>query len=528
MADKNDLDSFWDIKKLVPNRKTSTLSPFSTKEKTVTVSIDGEKDDGASQRKLTFNEIGNVEAKPQRVYFPAGTLIKRVTVTHSPDKFDFHANFKKACELYFDFEGSECAFAPFYSYMPQYTQLTQLQKNYYFYWRTMLRRKEYIKTDYSYFYLYVYEILNLPSLIEAKEGLRLLVDVWKAYRKQLPNIDTNMALWVQDYCLVNELEPPLREISDFIYEVISVSRFKEFYFSSCESLGSHAVAALLGYLSDYDWRKGKYAGGDNKEVYTRHLLGAMGMFMKRFLSYNFRTFEGGNILVRNDNAFRMALLTGDVKYKITVEYRQVAEEPEARAIVTSALKYTENKLRALLGVKSRLAVKELPCEYSLVIDRYFEELFDKLNRERKKASRPEYERLYEAESDELSSLGADEIERASWETTARLVVSEDAEDEAPITAQPILEKAPNSEDDMAFGLNDDEIRFISYAYEQSFDKMKDIVKKLSTFADAVADKINEAFALNFGDVILEDLGEGYTIIPDYREDVKIWLMKTVK
>lgn len=526
MSDKKDLDSFWDISKLVPQKKTSTISPFSTKEKTVSVNISGEKEADASQRKLTFGEMRDITAKPERVYFPSGNLIKRVTVTHMPDKFDFHANFKKACELYFDFSGTECPFAPFYSYMPQYTQLTQPQKNYYFYWRTMLRRGEYIKTDYSYFYLYVYEIFNLPEKIDPKEGLELLIKVWRAYRKALPSIDANMTLWVQDYCLVNGLSAPIEQLSDFIYEVISLSNFKEFYFSSFENLGPHVISALLGYLSDYDWRKGKYAGGENKEVYQKHLLGAMEMFMKRFIAYNFSTFEGGNILVHSATAFKMALLTSDVKYKITVEYRQVAQEPQARALVTSALKYTENKLRALLGVKSRLSVKELPLQYSIIIDKYFEELFDKVNRERRIASRPEYESLYEAEREELSSVGADEIERASWETTARLVV----EDEEAFLEEEKVENTVQATApvDSSYGLSKKEIEFISLAYDEAFDKMRAVVKELSTFADAVADKINEVFAVEFGDVILEDLGEGYTIIPDYREDVKIWLMKTVK
>jgi NAD+ kinase len=43
-----------------------------------------------------------------------------------------------------------------------------------------------------------------------------------------------------------------------------------------------------------------------------------------------------------------------------------------------------------------------------------------------------------------------------------------------------------------------------------------------------ADKINEAFADNFGDIILEDLGDGYAVISDYREDVKKWLTKITK
>ena len=42
--------------------------------------------------------------------------------------------------------------------------------------------------------------------------------------------------------------------------------------------------------------------------------------------------------------------------------------------------------------------------------------------------------------------------------------------------------------------------------------------------DAPAERINEAFADNFGDVILEDDGtSGFVIIEDYLEDVIEWL-----
>jgi len=526
MSDIKDLDAFWDIEKLVPKKK-STISTFSTKEKSVTVTISGEESADISRRKLTLTDKNVEDAKPERVYYPSGTLIKKVKVTHCPDKFDFHANFKKAAEIYFDFVGTECPFAPFYSFMPQYTQLTQPQKNYYFYWRTMLRHGKYIRTDYSYFYLFVYEIINLPERIPASEGLKLLIDVWKNYRKALPNIDAYMALWVQDYCLVYELPLPMEEISDFIFDVMSVTRFKEFYFSSDVNLDTHGVGAIVAYLSDYDWRKAKYAGGENKEAYTKHLMGAMGLFIRSFLGSTAYGIEDHTISVRNDNAFRMALTTSDVKYHIEIEYRRIAEEPSVRATVTAALKYTENKLRSLLGIKSRLAVKDLLPEYCRIIDSYFETLFEKVNRERKRANRPEYEKLYEAESGNLSIDGADEIERLSWETTARLVVEDEEKTEEQVTEN-IMAADTSDECDASYGLSEKEVLFIRHAYNEDYEKMKELASELGSLPDAVAEKINEAFSDNFGDVILECVDDSYAVIADYREDVENWLTKIVR
>ena len=529
-------DDFWDIEKLVP-RKNSPLSTFSTKEKVVDFEIPIENSnsdidsDHTESRRLTASVAPLSEASgTELVYAPKSGLLKRVTVRHTPDRYDFHANFVKAAELYFDFKTSPCDFASYYSYMPQYTQLNQAQRNYYFYWRSMVRRKKYIKTDYSYFYLYVYEIINLPHLISPKEGLDLLLDLWCEYRKALPNIDANMALWVQDYCLIHQLDCPLHRIREFVFSVVGASGFKEFYLSDAETLGAEGAASVVAYLSDYDWRSGKFSGGENKEAYERHLIGAMSTLVSRLLL-------GGRILTEDSttakmerSAFRAALTTSASKYRISVEYRPISEDTGLRSIVTSALKYTENKLRALMGVKSRLAVKDLSDEYRALIDNYFAELFDKVNKERQRANRPEYEKMYELESNELSASDADEIERASWTTTARLVEDID-EYKDDVESEPAVEEVTDSitQDDIdTYGLDNSLVRFVKAALDENTAEMRHIAQEVGEIEDSLADKINEAFSDGFGDVILEIGDDGYRVIDDYKEETEIWLMKILK
>ena len=531
-----DRDDFWDIDKLVP-KKMAPLTTFSTKEKLVDVEISTPESetqdtaDNAAARKLTPPApTAKTQESREVVYTPASGLLKRVSIRHTPDKYDFHANFVKAAELYFDFKTNPCDFAPYYSYMPQYTQLNQAQKNYYFYWRSMVRRKKYIKTDYSYFYLYVYEIINLPELIPPKQGLDLLLDVWCEYRKALPNIDANMALWVQDYCLVYQLDCPIDRIREFVFSVVGASGFKEFYLSDAETLGPEGAASVIAYLSDYDWRSGKFSGGENKEAYERHLIGAMSVLVSRLLLGGKILTEDWTVAKMERSAFRSALTTSASKYRISVEYRPISEETELRGIVTAALKYTENKLRALMGVKSRLAVKDLPPEYRTLIDEYFTELFDKVNRERQRANRPEYEKNYELQTNELSFAYADEIERASWSTTARLVEDIDEYKDDTVTEAPATETAATSSEDSVntYGLDNARIRFIKAALDQNAAEMRAIAAELGEIEDSLADEINEAFADGFGDVILEIGDDGYTVIDDYKEETEIWLLKILK
>ena len=525
-------DDFWDLYKLLPKKKRSILTPFSTKEKTFIYEI--KSSDGIlhnslaeSDKSLTLGE--NAQALGEEEYVFSDGIVRNVKIKKMLDKYDFYSNFRKSALLYYDVPGNKCDFVPFFSYMPQYSQLDIPAKQYYFYWRDMIRRGKYIKTDYSYIYLYVYEILNLPDKIPAEQGIHLLTSLWRAYRQELPNIDSSMSLWLQDYCFVHKLKCPINEIREFIYDVISVAEFKEFYLSDITEGGDNAVSALLAYLSDYDWRRGKYAGGEHREIYEKHMISAM----RRLISEIWRSgevFQKGNFesetLTRS--AFRGSLCTHSVKCKLEIEYIPLSRAEALRRGVSSAVKYAENKLRALIGVKSRLSVKDLPDEYKEIIDGYFTAVFDKARHEREIASMPEYEKMYDANSTGLSFDGAGEIEKSSWATTVRLVA--DSDDEIEIisaNSQNIKENAEqkNIVEKNKYGLYAGYVELISALCFNNAEKLDTALLSIGTTLEEAVNVINEAFSDNFGDIIItEDMGE-YSIIEDYREDIEQWLTK---
>ncbi len=537
----HDYDDFWDVSKLIPKKKPS-VNRFSTSEKTSDVIIDAEdeKKYREEDKKLNFDlyKTENTSAVSSSFgYTPEhSNLIKRVTIRPSVDRFDFHDTFRKAALIYFDYKCPKCEFVSFYSYMPQYVQMTPEQKTYYFYWRDELRHGRYLKIDYSYIYLYAYEILNLPDKIGKEEGLRLLCEVWRAYRKQLPRLDGNFSVWVQDYCLVYALECPYDEISDFLFDIINASSFKEFYLSDT-SKGADTSEAMTAYLSDYDWRRGRYAGGDNSEIYRKHVKAAMADVFKIVLADE-NLFKSSFSKISR-TAFPGSLCTHTVKCILDIEYYSISHSPKLREAVTAALKYTENKLRACLGVKSRLAIKNLPDAFKAVIDKYFEAEFRHLENERKKANIPEYERLYDAPKDKLSFESALEIERASWRMTARLTEGNESEDDLYReyssdfsdrmqnskleTDANILKNNTAAKD--KYGLGEYEISFIKTALSFDADKQKKLSSECGIPIATLAENVNEAFFDNFGDVILEDNGEGvFSVIEDYHEEISEWIL----
>ena len=519
MHNSNDeRDSFWDLSRLVPKKK-EYIPPFNSKSIVSDYEIRGEESRPSKEGMLNFKPGESSASFEERSYVPGHhNLIKRVSVKKIVDKYDFYDSFRKSAELYYECKADKCDFVSFYSYMPQYSQLTREQKNYYFYWRDSVRHGRFIKSDYSYVYLLVYEILNLPEKICPKEGIELLCKLWREYRGTLRRIDSYFAVWVQDYCLIYDLECPMDIIGDFIFDVIEASSFKEFYLSNAEQATTRGVDSMVAYLSDYDWRRGKFVEGAHSELYKKHMRGAMGKIICDVFSNGIGV--GDDVATITRDAFPHSLCTHAVKCKLVLEYYPMSRDMELRSIFTGCVRYTENKLRGLIGVKSRLAVKDLEEKYKQIIDKYFNDLVSSVEKKRAVKFAPEYEKLYDAPSEVFSSEGADEIEKVSWSTTLRLVAESEENEiceektEQKVEVAGLVEENASADDTRFFGLSSEDVERIGTALAEGFSD------------DAAAERINEAFADGFGDIILELQGELYVVIDDYKEEIEEWLRQT--
>ncbi len=549
-------DSFWDLEKLLPKKRSYTpaMRPFSTKEKVSEVRIpektnarsvsSGEARTPEEERKITILPDAVRGEESEESYRPQGhPFLRKVTIRRYADRFDFYDVFRKSALNFYDYPAKPCEFVPFYSYMPQYAQLDASQKAYYFYWRDCVRKRKYLPTERSYVLLYCFEILNLPDKIAPEEGLGMLCDVWAAYRDSIPHLDHYFAGTIQDYCLFYRLACPTERIADFLPSVLAEAPIREFYLADFSGSGEAGAFALTSYLSDYDWRSSRYAAGEEKEIYHAHMTAALALLIHEIRSEGFLMEGNGRAVTDKRNAFQNSVCTMKVKCRMEIEYYPLSQAIALRRAVTAAVRYIENKIRALLSVKSRLGVKDLPDRFREVIDAYFASAFEKMEKERKRALLPAYERRYDAPEEELSILNAEEIERSSWETTARLV-EENADESAPAeqsaerpipqqetTAAPyepeedVREEGNTAQSEEEI-LTPEEIAFLRACAENSLSEQKNIAAGLALPADAVAERINTAFSDGeaIGDVVLEPGdGGGYRLIEDYREEITEWL-----
>ena len=85
------------------------------------------------------------------------------------------------------------------------------------------------QTDYSYIFLYLFEIINLPEKIPAREGALILSRLWKTYRTEFHYLDKYFGEWLCDYCLIHAVSPDWDVLEDFVGDISGKVSLPEFY-----------------------------------------------------------------------------------------------------------------------------------------------------------------------------------------------------------------------------------------------------------------------------------------------------------
>ncbi|MBE6611737.1 MAG: hypothetical protein E7632_04535 [Ruminococcaceae bacterium] len=572
MGDKpnhlNDIDNFWDLNSLLPKKRPVSPTHRAVNTETVELELgDGgtPSDSGASipprpadyappepasprNEARRLNEIPmrrRAEAnrarpmEPYLTYEPDSRLLRRVAVSKWHTHYNFYEKFRDDARRYWDRAPAECEPVSFFSYIPQYNQLKYAQLRWYIKWRDNVRRGIYLRTDFSYILLYIFEIINCPDLIEPSRGLELLCDIWLNYRTEHRRIDSYLCDWVCDFCLINQLPCPTEKLEPILGDIVAAAEFKEFYMDAGTNISS--ASSILTYCSTYDWRSSRYVTKENVKLFAAHIRAAFDKAYSEVLAEKFDEIEAKEAHMERD-AYNGALCVWDMKRSLSIDYISYARSPKFRFVVTDIIKYSENRIRMALGIKARLKVEELSDTLKACIDEYFDANLPAPEKHRTKPKEeyrdPEYDKLYEPATREFSMDNALAIEKNSWSTTEILTSALTDEPEpspeppkpSPIPAHPPIPTAPipmaDDEDEFAalLTLLDDAAR---EALRMLADGDSSGVAKAAAssgmLADALADKINETAFDLIGDSVIEPDGTGYTIITEYKGELEKWL-----
>ena len=195
--------------KTINNQNNSNSSPFTD----VFVSGSEEKsqaipaiDANAQQTKNIYTSVGSIRIK---------TSISDDRLTFDfDDDYRYGSNFTKDMAKLENKTGDKAPFVPFMQYWPSYDSMNRQQKNWYFYWRTQVRQSVYLKTDLSYIFVHIYELLSGFGWKNPEDGYNQLLALWTTYRAEHPKLDHYLLNWLFDFAQLHNLEYRIPDCHD--------------------------------------------------------------------------------------------------------------------------------------------------------------------------------------------------------------------------------------------------------------------------------------------------------------------------
>lgn len=572
--DLKEIDSFWDLNSLLPKKRPVIPSYKSTNTSTVEISVDSDKSDTSSYLppqkcenypipkeedsqllnrlplRQRAEEYRSNPLDPYLIYKPDSRLIKHVEISAWNNRFNFYEKFLNDAKRLWSRTAEETEHVPFFSYVPQYSQLSYSQMKWYLWWRENVRKGVYLKSDFCYILLHIYEILNCTEEISPSEGIKTLCALWLNYRKDYRRLDRYMCEWLCDYCLINKLPCPANTLRPILNEIAELSTLKEFYMDFSDSKG--LMECMVFSASSYDFKKSRYITEENKDIFKGHICkGAEAAAKKILEDSKYKNLFGADFRVTR-TSYASALCAYSAKRSIVVEYTSYARSPKFRFMATDIVKYCENRIRAALGVRSRLKVGEIDNSIKEEIDAYFLSALPgakKPKNNQNEESFKAYEELYEPISTSFSLESALEIEKKSWDTAELLTdaftdnfpdeYGESVENSTPLEVQApeaenstAQDEAHTEEEDMSGfdefyclikSLDENSRNLLCLLSSGNSKGIFEFSKSVGSLPDALIDKINENAYDIIGDIIIESANEEYRIMSEYEGEITKWL-----
>ncbi len=522
------LDAFWDIASLVPSQRPIRALRKSTSTVEITDGSDNSDDvqNKLSDTVITRNVLTSVadngiaQAEVES-YEPSNPLLHKVILYKATSTYDFYVDFCREAAEYWDVVGTECDYCDFFSYSPQYDQLTPEQLAYYFWWRECLRNGSYIATNTCYINLLFFELINVEGKITPYDARELMIEVVVNYSDMLRGSLSKYIKWICDFSLINKLSPSKKHSRFLVKNAVTL---KEYFVRVPQNDTRGWAQTLLEYCCSYDYRTSKFAKADALAIFDEHVLAALCKVVE-YLSKDGKILSGltfGDCKVTT-KAFEGAICATKNRYTVEVRYCSFSRSHELRFLIGDVVKHCENRIRAYIFVKSKLTVYSLPRDIQAVIDEYFDTYLPKRSRSAPKKQEPQaYDALYDLPRKELDLSNAARIENESWETTKELVEAFDDQVLEPVV---VIEEAPKLEDVANEGLSladalGEYADCVRSLLRGDSSELAEMSRRLRKPKDAIVDIINQIAVEVIGDIIIDGDDSDYSVVEDYKDMIE--------
>lgn len=396
-------------------------------------------------------------------------------------------------------------------YFPTYQSLTNLELRGYFSWRTKLRRGNLQKTSLTYAFLYIYELLNQIGVADPMDGYRKLTEFRDAYGALDDGILPYLNLWLMDYVVYYNLDAGLLADTPQVRFNRGIA-----VLDSIQSRGDEEVIRAVKQLSAKWLERSKFYREyreDCDTVIVRVLRRMSAHYnarcKKTMVEQYFGSFSQYRVILFDAAVFHERQVEGSRQYKVDENYIYRCRNSLWSVQKYNCLPHSNGKLgdvlKAIDGVMRECYGYGRPIQYKLdtkwilkIIQEEARNLLTEKKAAEEKKITIDYSRLARIRSDAAV-------------TRDRLMVEEEAEEEAPLVQTPAPAEEPEDTP-----LTKDEYRLLqSLLYGRDYGWVRSSGLMLSVLVDGINDKLYDTFS---DSVLLGD--DPPELIEDYIADLK--------
>lgn len=464
-------------------------------------------------------------ASQMKNYLPPQYIeMKRLITIKDFYKCSYEQLFLKQAEFMAYFEDSFEYSGIFNRYYPTYRDMSDYDLRGYFSWRTELRHGNIKKTNRSFVFIYMYELLNLTGGLTAEQGYDLIKSFTEQYKKTDPSITNTLYNWLFDFIIYYGLNPVFLETVPKYEQIKRASILWEIGAAPKET----AIDAISSF-SDYNTSSNQFAveNSEDIKIIVYNVFKAMCDYFEKHRKNSYPEKCIGKM-----KKFPYAFFNGAVFCKkdgIDCGERKINAcffaEPDLRNGSISLPAYYKNKSReigllfktaeAVLREKINAPRQVIPPEAPKMLIKTTEKITDDYLK---------YKKKHTAKKIEIDLSQLDSIREISEITKNRLIIEEEQEENISSTnnTAPLYENAPQlpkTETPENCGiLTAEEFTLIKKLL--AGEDYKSYTRQCGLMLSVTADSINEKLFDYFGDTVIEFNSEEPCIIEDYTEELK--------
>ncbi|MDP2965626.1 MAG: TerB N-terminal domain-containing protein [Pelolinea sp.] len=282
-----------------------------------------------------------------------------------------------------DIEGEPVPHVPFLTYWPTYRSFTKAQFYWYAYWRTEVRQKRYPKTDLSYIFVHVYEVLSLIEMKDPIIAVDHLMMLCRAYEQNYPKLKSYVYDWAGDLIITkigvsagiewwmhrlldDHYSPPDSILNKILQDLDKEHKASELPYSFWEQLNSYRPQNkfYLEHNQDNSIDQAYLKAIQEIDTYLRSLKTPKGI-LDRYVSEK--------LYPQTKYTFSSAVVPSGWGKMINLGMaKRYKSSDRLGMFLLSITKYTENILRKHHNVTAKLSGFTLEERFQNILDKAFE------------------------------------------------------------------------------------------------------------------------------------------------------------